>query len=192
VVVGCARLAGEAGAITARFRGPQWDTGLEMANPLERPPGTPCQRCGQRDAITPEWVGAAWCDPCVREELRQKIHAELTDPERLKLLGSTPHAQAPSLLMDIIEIDRNQVAFVPQVGSGLPPALHYAMTVTRSADLETSCPHCGGPTMWKGHLEGRPEVYQQRMVMACRHAADCPADQARVLEAFQRWGQDRD
>jgi len=127
----------------------------------------------------------------VREELRQQIHAELTDPERLKLLGSTSHPHAPSLLMDIIEIDRHQVAFVPQVDPDLPPALHYAMTVSRSADLETSCPHCGGPTMWKGHLEEQPEVYEHRMVMACQHAADCPADQARVLEAFQRWRQDR-
>ncbi len=94
--------------------------------------------------------------------------------------------------MDIIEIDRHAVAFVPEVDPGLPPALHYAMTVSRSADLDIRCPHCGGPTMWKGHLEERPEVYERRMVLACRHGTDCPGDQARVLEAFQRWRQERE
>jgi len=50
--------------------------------------------------------------PCVSEQLQEKIHAELTDPDRLKLLGSSPHPQAPSLLMDTIEVDRNAVAFI--------------------------------------------------------------------------------
>ncbi len=149
-----------------------------MTNSLERPSGELCQRCGQRDAVTPEWVG---------EELRQQLHKELTDPERLKLLGSTPHPQVPTLLLDIIEIARNSVAFVPQVDPAMPPELRYAMTLSREADLETRCPHCGWPTMWKGHREDRPVVYEHRMVLSCRHAPDCPADQERVLEAFRRW-----
>jgi hypothetical protein len=153
---------------------------------IERPPGTPCQRCGQRDAVTPEWVGVAWCDPCLREELRQQIHRELTDPERLKLIGSFPHPEVPSLVMEIIEVDRNAVAFVPRIDSDLPPELHYAMTLSRSAELETSCPQCGGATMWKGLSAERPEVYEHRMVLTCYHQADCPADFARVLQAFRR------
>jgi len=158
-----------------------------MTSSLDRPPGDPCQRCGQRDAVTPEWVGAAWCDPCLREELRQQIHAELTDPERLKLLGSFPHAEVPSLLMDVIGIGANQVAFVPRVDMAMPPELQYAMTLSRSAELETRCPHCAGPTLWKGLREEQPVAYEQRMVITCHHDPSCPAEQARVLEVFRRW-----
>jgi hypothetical protein len=162
-----------------------------MANPIERPPGTPCERCGERDAITPEWTGAAWCGPCLNEQLSRQIHAELTNPNRFRLIGSRPHPQEPSLPQDIIEIDRNAVAFVPQIDPDWSPDLHYAMTIARSADLETSCPLCGGPTPWKGRAEERPVVWQGRMVMACCHIGDCPADEALVLEQFRRWKQTR-
>jgi hypothetical protein len=154
---------------------------------IERAPGEPCQRCGQRDAVTPEWVGVAWCDPCLGEELRQQIHRELTDPERLKLLGSIAHPEVPSLVMEIIEVGRNAVAFVPRIDPDLPPELHYVMTLSRSAELETSCPQCGGATMWKGHSVDRPEVHEHRMVLTCYHRADCSADLARVIEAYRRW-----